>query len=179
LSVAVVASGWAVAADAATHGVAAHSRKSDIVAAHYREPVSEVLPEIRRDLVERHFKVLSDIDILHRLRAGEPKLARKVPGKIQAENLLVVCQAETVVGFLRENPSATSLCPLSISLVQKRGETTAYYARRSPWAPRKVRGLAREADAGIRKALRAAALETGDVARTAPRSPLRNSHRPS
>lgn len=65
-----------------------------------------------------------------RIHKGNPQLAARIPPDIQAERLLVVCQSSSIVGYLRTDPAATSLCPLTLSLVQINGKTTAYYLQR-------------------------------------------------
>jgi hypothetical protein len=102
-----------------------------IISTSFAMPADIAAVKISRQLTERHFKIVDDLNVLPRIHKGNPQLAARIPPDIQAERLLVVCHSSSIVGYLRTDPAATSLCPLTLSLVQINGKTTAYYLQRS------------------------------------------------
>ncbi len=124
-----------------------------IVAEHFTVPAKVAAKRISRQLAERRFKVIDNLDAIREIQEHAPKLAAKIPAKIQAERLLVVCNGPAIVGYLRTNLFATSLCPLTISLIQEDGKTTAYYLERSAVWPG---AAARTVDQAVLASLHAA-----------------------
>ena len=102
-----------------------------IISTSFAMPADIAAVKISQQLTERHFKVVDNLNVLPRIHKGNPQLAARIPPDIQAERLLVVCHSSSIVGYLRTDPAATSLCPLTLSLVQINGKTTAYYLQRS------------------------------------------------
>lgn len=129
-----------------------------IISESFAMPADIAAVKISQQLTERHFKVVNDLNVLPRIHKGNPQLAARIPPEIQAERLLVVCQSSAIVGYLRTDPAATSLCPLTLSLVQKNGKTTVYYLQRGELltgnAP--ARAVAQKADASVLDALHSA-----------------------
>ncbi len=101
-----------------------------IIAEHFNVPAVIAAKRISQQLGERRFKVIDNLDVTADIRKHAPKLAARIPARIQAERLLVACNAPAMVSYMRTNVAATSLCPLAISLVQENGKTTAYYLER-------------------------------------------------
>ncbi|MDA8361648.1 MAG: DUF302 domain-containing protein [Gammaproteobacteria bacterium] len=124
-----------------------------IVAEHFTMPAAMAATRISQQLAQHRFKVIDNLNVIPTIRKHAPKLAARIPARIQAERLLVACNAPAIVGYMRTNLAATSLCPLTISLVQENGQTTAYYLERSavrPGAP------ARAVDRAVLASLHAA-----------------------
>lgn len=129
-----------------------------IVAERFAVPADVAAEQISQHLTELRFKVIDNLDVIPRIQKGNPQLAAKIPAGIQAERLLVVCKSTAIVGYLRTDPSATSLCPLTISLVQENGRTTAYYLQRSEILPDNdpAKAVGQEVDRAVLEALHAA-----------------------
>ena len=129
-----------------------------IISTSFAMPADIAAVKISQQLTERHFKVVDNLNVLPRIHKGNPQLAARIPANIQAERLLVVCQSSSIVGYLRTDPAATSLCPLTLSLVQINGKTTAYYLQRSALLTDNTpaRAVGQKADASVLDALHAA-----------------------
>ena len=129
-----------------------------IISTSFAMPADIAAVKISQQLTERHFKVVDNLNVLPRIHKGNPQLAARIPPDIQAERLLVVCQSSSIVGYLRTDPAATSLCPLTLSLVQINGKTTAYYLQRSALLTDNTpaRAVGQKADESVLDALHAA-----------------------
>jgi hypothetical protein len=130
---------------------------ADFAAVSYPIPADILAVKLTQQLTERHFKVVDNLNVLPRIHKGNPQLAAQIPSQIQGERLLVVCQSRSIVGYLRTEPAATSLCPLTLSLVQVDGKTTAYYLQRAPLLAGKAaaQSIGQQADEGVLAALHA------------------------
>jgi len=138
-------------------GIGSAQAAADFAATSYAMPADILAVKLTQQLTERHFKVVDNINVLPRIHKGNPQLAAQIPNQIQAERLLVVCQSRSIVGYLRTEPAATSLCPLTLSLVQVDGKTTAYYLPRAQLLAGKAasQSIGQEADKGVLEALHA------------------------
>lgn len=140
--------GWALAG-----GVAA---ASSIFEETFPTPVAKVVPALKTALSDHHFKILTQIDILHRVAAKSKQLNIKDFNRAGYSNVtaVVFCNPVFFSKLLNADPAAASVCPLSLTVYGLKGKTIIAYPEREPMASgTPAQNIARQIDKSVIAAL--------------------------